>query len=274
MASYISANRPRFISSLSGPAIEVFKRKLGKFQNVSLDDLMRRCDWALTGTGWQSDNEWLAISLARAEGKRVVSILDNWVNYSARFVRNNIEVLPDQIWVVDEFAYGLATRAFPNTPIVKIELPNLRRDFKNRVLEFERIYSTPQKGTVLFLSDNTLGVTDVSHEPGFAVSDNDGFELTFNRRHRLDYYVAPITIRPHPSEPISNWLWAISKFGDDVEISEGRELEEDIARHGIVIGGRTIALTFAVDCRRTVFSTYLTLGRQLPIPRTGIQPLP
>ncbi len=51
------------------------------------------------------------------KGIHTIAVIDNWVNYEARFTRKGIKIYPNEIWVVDRFSFSLATEGFPSIPI-------------------------------------------------------------------------------------------------------------------------------------------------------------
>ena len=53
----------------------------------------------------------------RKEAQRTVAVIDHWVHYEARFQRDGLRVLPDEIWVCDAEAYALAQASFPGHDI-------------------------------------------------------------------------------------------------------------------------------------------------------------
>ena len=97
VSSYVRLNNLEAKYCLEGPAIKVFERKLGSIKNKSLLDVIDSVDWLLCGTGWESDLEWNAIQEAKRQKIKTVSFLEHWVNYSERFNRNGVEILPDEI---------------------------------------------------------------------------------------------------------------------------------------------------------------------------------
>ena len=99
--------------ALYGPARSIFKDRLGSIPLVSLEEAINSCSWVITGTGWQTDIEYLAIDHARTSRKFVVSFLDHWTSYPQRFIRNATVLHPNEIWVGDSYAARLASKTFP-----------------------------------------------------------------------------------------------------------------------------------------------------------------
>ena len=81
VSSYIKQKGLDCLYSLGGPALSIFKRKLGRVRVVSLEESILNSEWVLCGTSWQSNLEWQAIGLAKTQGKKTVAFLDHWINY-------------------------------------------------------------------------------------------------------------------------------------------------------------------------------------------------
>ena len=132
---------------LEGPALSVFQRKfeslvvLNKetaFANIS------RYDLVATGTSWISNLDNWAIQRARNEKVHSVTYLDHWVEYKERFFLEQKLVLPDEIWVGDQYGLELAKKAFPDFPI-QLE-PNLY--FEEMVDEIDRLSAKSRVSSV------------------------------------------------------------------------------------------------------------------------------
>ena len=55
-----------------------------------------------------------------------IGVIDHWVNYPERFIRDGTNVLPDEIWVTDKEALSLSSLCFPGGTIH--QQPNLYLD--------------------------------------------------------------------------------------------------------------------------------------------------
>ncbi|MDC0587011.1 hypothetical protein OAP06_04605, partial [Gammaproteobacteria bacterium] len=94
---------------LEGPAIEL--RKFHNFDsdiNQNLENMIKGCKTLITGSGWSSDVENDARKIAKKYGVYSITILDHWVNYKERFIKDDESILPDEIWVVDDHALKIA----------------------------------------------------------------------------------------------------------------------------------------------------------------------
>ena len=102
---------------LDGPAAALFESTT-ESKTFSLNDVLVGAKTLLTGTVGQA-LEHDAKLKAKNNGIKSVAVIDHWFNYKERFIRENVEVLPDTIWVSDKHAYKEATKCFPNIDIVE-----------------------------------------------------------------------------------------------------------------------------------------------------------
>ena len=102
----------KFMFFLRGPAKKIFHRNLDinlvDQNEQTIQNFLDEIDLLICGTSWQSSLEREFIFEAKKSKIKVISILDHWVNYRERFIVNKSLVLPDEIWVCDEFAYKKA----------------------------------------------------------------------------------------------------------------------------------------------------------------------
>ena len=114
---------------LEGPAIKAWQLgpvPLLQMQlHTELSSALTGCQSVLTGTGWASSLEHDARQLAATLHIPSIAVIDHWVNYTQRFERDGVVVLPNQIWVSDSYAVELATKLFKNVPSVELlEFPH------------------------------------------------------------------------------------------------------------------------------------------------------
>lgn len=240
--------------SLGGPAVSVFARNWSSSELASPQEIIRGSSWVLTGTGWQSKLEWFAIRDAVIAGKRVVSFLDNWVNYVERFWRDGMSVRPDEIWVTDAKAEGLARTAFPETIVRLVPVPRLHEEFKAEYLAEKNRVANPPSRSILFLNDN---VTRASLSLTGSTAEYDDIKSLSFLLENLDVVGGaqlPITVRPHPSQQFSDLEEMLSYFGKSVVLSSHNKLAQDLAHHEIVVGSDSFGMVHAVHCGMRVLS--------------------
>lgn len=245
---------------MKGPAEALWKERFGDAALWALEAALDGASALLSGTGWQSDLEHQARTLARTTGIRSVAVLDHWTNYAERFMRNGKTVMPDEYWVVDEEAHALASKIFPDA-VVTLK--------PNTYLEEQvaRIGPSPATQRLLYLleparSDWGRGV------PGeFQALD---YLLENFERVGLDQS-APIRLRPHPSDPPGKYqAWIKARRGFDVALDSSRDLAEAITRASIVAGGQTFAMVVALAAGRKVVCTLPPWAPRCALPHAGI----
>lgn len=84
-----------------------------------LEGVLASADWALVGTGWQSELERQAMRICAASGVPCLAIVDHWVNYSERFHGVEVEERPRQVVVTDTAAERLARQQLPWSTVVR-----------------------------------------------------------------------------------------------------------------------------------------------------------
>jgi hypothetical protein len=274
LSSLLKSCKIKYKLSLAGPAIPIFERKLGNFENFSLDEGIKFSDWVLTGTGWASDFEYKGIRKAKDFGKFVASFLDHWVNYKDRFVRNGVFVLPDEIWVGDPHAFNMALEVFPKISVKFKENP-IYKEVKKNYSEAKINQINESTKQILFLSDNIEESLLKQHGDNnyWGYTDKDSFEYMMKNLYKVSTKIDKITIRLHPSEFPENFDWAIKKYGPLVEKNSSIPLIQELANHEIVIGSESMAMVFALLCGKRVICSIPHSGKRFSLPYREIEML-
>lgn len=102
-----------------GPAAQLWAEQPVRGARLcgDLEDVLQGVAALVSGTGWASHLEHDARAAARARGIASLAVIDHWVNFGERFVRDGHQVLPDRILVTDEHALAEAQRCFPRLSI-------------------------------------------------------------------------------------------------------------------------------------------------------------
>lgn len=253
LASYVAQNALECRFVLAGPALQVFQSRLGAIDVVPLAEAIVASAWCLLGTGWQSDLEWQALGEAKRLGKRVVSFLDHWVNYSERFERDGVRHLPDEIWVGDEDAQTIAQRHFPSTPVKLVPNPYFA-DVAREIARHEAHLPAASSGKAhaLFVCENLSGIGRLrfGDEHHYGYTEFDALEYFFSRSRELG--VEAVRIRPHPSDPLGKYDALIAAHAPFAQLGGDRPLLEEIAAADIVAGCESMALIAALLAKRRV----------------------
>lgn len=261
---------------LDGPAVSVFSRKLGQFDNVCMEIVRQQLanfDFILTGSGWGSVLEKRFIALAKQQGVTVITYLDHWTNYRKRFEWQGDLVLPNQIWVGDQHALQIVQCEFPQ---VETHLqPNCYiQDVVKEIYTYEKSGDErveDDRLRVLYICEPRQTV-----QAGFDFWHYTEFEaLTGYLNYLLQLGNAQkiIRIRLHPSEPKGKYDAIIEEYrgGLTIQLSEGTSLSQDCAWAQWVVGCDSMAMVVALFAGRKVFSCIPKEGRALTLPFPEIE---
>ena len=273
VSAWVKKNRPGADYSflIEGPAASIFLRKLGTINITDPSEMetsISAADSVLTGTGYSSDLEKIAISSARLQGVPVASYLDHWTNYRERFELRGRLTLPNEIWAGDSHAVTMAQEEFPDATVKFVE--------NEYYLEMkEQIDAVPQpqddsgKCHVLYVTEPTSCAAEREHgDPRYwGYTEFEALDAYLFYLENISNRVAVI-VRPHPAEPSSKYTGVIQKHQNALSIAEssGRTLAEDCAWADWVVGCDTLAMVIAVHAGRRVFSCIPRGGRQLSLP--------
>ena len=246
---------------MAGPAEQLWrirfpKRPLFGSVNEALDGAAA----VLSGTGWASDLEHEARRRALEFGKHSVAVLDHWVNYSARFVRDDHQVLPDSIWVTDEYARAMAESFFPQTEVML--LPNLYLEEQIRRVRAGGYDPTD----VLYVAE------PARNEWGRGVpGEFQALEYFLAHRDRAGIYPeVAIRLRPHPSDPPKKYDPWLEHCGGQVSLDTTLDLADAIGRAEWVAGCQSFALVVALGAGRKTVSVLPPWAPPCVLPHPGL----
>lgn len=231
----------------------------------SINEVLDDAQTLIAGTGWASHLEYNSIQVARQRSVPSIAVLDHWVNYRARFVRNRKETLPDEIWVTDEYAKKLAANEFEKTIVV--QKSNL---YLESITQEIRSYGdvNGEGSNLLYLLEpirNTWGDDVVNGEfeaLDYFVKNIDALDITGSLSIRL---------RPHPSDPDGKYnQWVIEQSGLNISLDESPTLAAAIAWSNIVVGCQTYGMVVALAADRNVYSSIPSWAPPCILPQEGI----
>jgi hypothetical protein len=232
-----------------GPALRLWKETGSPGIRLwTLQEAMAGTACVLSGTGWATKLEHEARRRAEEAGLTSVAVIDHWVNYNSRFERDGKVILPDEIWVFDQYAALLAAKAFPSV---------LVRMRTNRYLQHEvtkiKALGPHRAGRVLFLSEPVRAAW-----PGMT---------QLGELEALDYLLSYIELlglrgplqlrlRPHPSDPPGKYEQSIARYTNfDLAIDRCTSLSQAIAEAELVAGCESSALVVALQAGKRTIST-------------------
>ena len=255
ISHWLKKQNKLYSTVLKGPAIKVFRNNKVKLHNNDLKEAISYADLIITGTSWQSNIEKEAIFLAKKIGKYSITFLDHWVNYEERFIYNGELILPNEIWVTDEFAYKLAKSIFKKITI-KIKpnyyLLNLKKIIKAKSINNKEKFC---KNSGLFIGENISdhALLSTGKINGFGYTENESLKFLLDNIKNLKINIDNLKIRPHPSDKKDKYNWSKeSKYVK--EISNKNNLIEDILNSEIIFGCESNAMIVGILARKKVIS--------------------
>ena len=97
IAGLLATGRDNWHACMRGPAENLWHAAYPQIASSNtLESTLEGAELLVTGTGWASDLEHEARRLARSRNLRSVAVIDHWVNYAARFIRNGETLWPDE----------------------------------------------------------------------------------------------------------------------------------------------------------------------------------
>ncbi len=255
---------------VSGPAVHILNQLQSPIKNSiifsQLDDALSGTDLLISGTGWSSNIEHKARKIAELRGINSIAIVDHWVNYSGRFSRDGIELLPQEIWVSDEFAFDLAKNLFRNMNVT--QLPNI---YLMRLIE--RIHSFPipkDSPSLLYLLEPARNDWGMGIQGEF-----QGLDFLAQNIHKVVKNDAfKFVLRPHPSESAekySEWISKNTHLNPVIDLSNS--LEAAIAKSDWVVGLQTYAMVVAHQASKKTYSSLPPHAPKFVLPYSEIKQL-
>jgi hypothetical protein len=231
----------------TGPAA-VIAASCGTPCNVgSLEEALDGAATLLSGTGWASNVEHDARTLALDRSIPSIAVLDHWVNYPDRFMRDATEVLPDRWWVTDAFAQAEAARHFPSERIDLLPNPYVTAQLA-RIAPVE----ATDRNVLLYILEPARSRWGTAVEGEFQALD---YFVTKIDRLGLPADLT-IRLRPHPSDPPGKYeAWMARQIDMTLELDTAPDMAAALTAAKWVAGCESFGLALALDAGRTVYCT-------------------
>lgn len=224
--------------AMAGPAARLWEARFPAVSLLKPADALDGAATLLSGTGWASSLEYDARRAARDAGIRSVAVIDHWVNYRARFLRDGEELLPDAIWVTDAYALAEARRTLPEVPVE--QHPNLYV-----AQQAAAAGPRPQAGDLLFVCEPARSDWGQGVPGEFQTLDY----LAANRAAAGISTDAKLRIRPHPSDlPGKYDAWIAAHPGSTLDASA--DMAAALQGAAWVAGLQSFALAIALEAGR------------------------
>jgi len=253
---------------LTGPAINIFRKNLGSIVISSLDELINNCDSLICSTSWQSKIELTAIKKFKDCGRHTIAFLDHWVNYKERFTFKQTLILPDEIWVADDYAKNLASICFPNIMIRKKHnayFEKMRKELLENKSESIEKY-------ILYVCEplKEHALMDKGDERFWGYTEDDALEYFFDNITSICNGINKVVIRPHPSESTDKYRWALDETNLQIVLGGQKSLIDEIKKSALVVGCESMAMVVGLLANKIVLSTIPPGGRTCQLPHKEI----
>jgi hypothetical protein len=262
LAMVCAANLCGISVYMEGPAKILWDAAFsGGHSSSNLSDLLANAKTLVTGTGWASNLEHEARVQARDRGIYSIAVLDHWTNYAERFDRDSVEVLPDEIWVVDECALRLARKIFPSVKIMLF--PDCYADQQARRIA---PLSAVVKNELLYLLEPMRS--------GWGHDELGEFQALHYFFENLKQLALPedtvIRLRPHPSDPAGKYDGFLAVPHQHQVLMDSGDLTEALSRARWVAGCQTYAMTLALKAGRIVYCSLPPWAPACKLPHKGL----
>jgi len=258
-----------FRAHMQGPAMQLWQSAFPDSPPVSLDEAIQGASQLLSGTGWASMLEHKARVMARVQGIPVIAAVDHWVNYRERFVREGVEVLPDEVWVSDGEAFAEASRCFPSLTLRQFQNEYLMGQVA-RVRAFDAQRTTEKSERVLYALEPIR-------------QSWSGNDIRAGEFQALDYFLSSlyylglsaktqIRLRPHPSDhpgKYDEWLQS-RRCQYDVSLAPEEELAAAVSWADWIVGCESFVLIVALASGKRTVSTLPPWGHPCRLPQSGL----
>ena len=252
-----------------GPAAKLLKVQLPNIELLSLEDVLVDTETLLSGTGWASSLEYNARLIAKKRNIYSIAVIDHWVNYKERFERDQLEILPDIIWVLDNYAYEKAKRCFPDIKVIE-----KRNDYLKFQVEEILSYKFDKKKMVTNIlyvlepiRDSWAGKSISGEFQALDFFFNSFFKLNFGRKFS-------IILKPHPSDSENKYDdWVRNSKISNIYIEKKKSLANLLAWSDVVVGCETYAMVLALAVNKRVISSLPNHAHTCRLPYKRIERL-
>ena len=251
----------------SGPALNLLKAN--KILSTNGKTILKEhgIEFLVTGTSASSKFELNYLELAKINNVPSISVLDNWSDYRQRFIRNALEVLPDSIWVCDDFALSIAQNQFQYITINKIPNFYIEEILQNVSPRCELIAAN-KVNSILYVCEPPGNLAqNVSKNPNyFGYSEFEAISFFLNNLITVFPKCKKLIFRLHPSNPkLPLDISKIDYAGVEVTISN-LDLSSDISQVDAVVGTNSMALFIGMLSNRLSISAIPPNGYPCTIP--------
>ena len=226
---------------LSGPAIQIFKKKSLFIKNNSELVQIMNSELILTGTGWETDLEYLALENSKKINTPCYVVLDHFQHFRSRFMKKDGEcIFPDKIIVTNLYTFHVVKNEIPEVPVIYTSDFYMESLLKNNTFSSNNL--NHKKNEILYLSDGQ------PYNQKSEFSQISQLIKIVNNYTQIVKFVgkefSKVSIRPHPADINGNQ--APTTLGEINFEEVNGNLETLINSSILVIGTDSLAMYAAM----------------------------
>jgi hypothetical protein len=202
---------------------------------------------------------------ALLKGIPVVAVLDHWVNYKERFVRNGKVISPTYFLAFNDESERIIRQEFKDPSVIRVQNFYLQRTLKE-IRDIETQHNAKLFDFVF------IGEPLSRSSENDLWTEYDAIKYFFKALRNYGLTDAKILVKPHPSEEVSKYNDFVPSDFKNVRIETDKDLPWILAMTEAVVGCHSMALYIAELNGNKVYTAFPD-GIQTKIPLDQAKPL-
>lgn len=250
---------------IKGPSLAIYSALFPGFPLQNSEYLHPDTDLLISSTGWQSTHEFEIMEDALLKGIPVLAVLDHWVNYKERFVRNGKVISPTYFLAFNDESERKIRQEFEEPSVIRAPNFYLQRTLQE-IRDIETQYKTKPFDFV-FIGE------PLSRSPEKELwTEYDAIKYFFRVLRNFGLTNAKILVKPHPSEEALKYSEFVPSGFKNVRVEADKDLPWILAMTETVVGCHSMALHIAELNGNKVYTAFPD-GIQPKIPLEKAKPL-
>ena len=253
---------------LKGPAIQIFKAKLGNIDvlsDLSIIESLGKKDFVLVGRSLMGDIEKEATKKANKFHIPNGVFLDHWVNFDSFYMPTAIKnkkdelqyYMPMHVFVGDDYAYDIAEKLYGDIVILESN-----EYFKDIAKQAAVLHMDAKADYLLFITD-PLSIDNKILNNNIKVFGFDEYDVLRDIFEYMDVAggrrIQKVVVRPHPNhseDELRRNIFNKINIPDDIEliVDKGTDLIEQMMSAAVIVGIESVALVIAKMIHRPTYS--------------------
>lgn len=236
LAYFLKKRKIKFDCYAKGASLKILKKNFPNkriYKKINKGILKNKV--LITTTSLDNSFEFKAKHMCKNKNIKIISVVDNWINYKMRFIHKKKLVLPDEIWVFDKYALKKSKKLFKKTVIQQ-----KKNYYLDEVSGGIKLYKN--KSNILYLCERNRSIKNIyKYELGNISKVIQIFKKNFLKGFVLNIKLHPNSLNPKSYKKVMN-EFPLIKY----KILKNTSIEEALSRAKIVVGLRSYALYISV----------------------------